>query len=205
MQTSILDASGFKAYKSYLAIKQHFTSTYDYFKYNGKVRITVDNFTKRSDRFHFAKLERKHKKELVQFIVSNALKDNISWIGDLTTDEADMNYLEWKKKIESLTYVFKTEVNRIKDYMEDEKLPFDDLFKIKETSFPLIFQFLLEERISIETIAIFNKIFNFIPIFDKKMVDNPLWMDYSRKILKYAAFITVDSAQYKKILQDVFL
>ena len=42
---------GFDAYKVYLALRQHFTSVYDYFKYNGKVRAGVESFLKRKDKF----------------------------------------------------------------------------------------------------------------------------------------------------------
>ena len=41
---------GFKAYKLYLAVKNHFTTSYDYFKYNGKVNAKEDSFLKRRDK-----------------------------------------------------------------------------------------------------------------------------------------------------------
>ena len=43
-------SEGINAYKTYLAIKQHFTSNYDYKKYNGKVKATEESFLKRRDR-----------------------------------------------------------------------------------------------------------------------------------------------------------
>ena len=37
--------TGFEVYKTYLALKQHFTKQeYDYFKYNGKVRANENSF-----------------------------------------------------------------------------------------------------------------------------------------------------------------
>ena len=41
----------FEAYKHYLALKLHFSSDYDYFKYNGKTNATQQSFEKRKDRF----------------------------------------------------------------------------------------------------------------------------------------------------------
>ena len=59
---------GFDAYKTYLAIKQHFTSGYDYFKYNGKVKAKIESFLKRKDKFFFRKLQKRYDKdELVEF------------------------------------------------------------------------------------------------------------------------------------------
>jgi hypothetical protein len=50
----------FSAYVKYLAFKRHFTTdSYDYFKYNGKVRASIDSFQSRNDSFFFLKLARK--------------------------------------------------------------------------------------------------------------------------------------------------
>ena len=57
----------FDAYKQYLSLKNHFTKEkYDYHKYCGKSRATVQSFYKRKDRFWFEKLARnKDDKEVV--------------------------------------------------------------------------------------------------------------------------------------------
>ena len=50
----------FDCYKIYLALKNHFTrDSYDYHKYNGRTRATVEAFYKRKDRFWFEKMCRK--------------------------------------------------------------------------------------------------------------------------------------------------
>ena len=46
----------FEAYQKYIALKLHFTSDYDYFKYNGKTNVTLNSFNERKDKFHFKKL-----------------------------------------------------------------------------------------------------------------------------------------------------
>ena len=63
----------FDAYKCYLSLKNHFTKdSYDYHKYCGKTRATVQSFYKRKDRFWFEKLARnKTDEEVVNFFVSN--------------------------------------------------------------------------------------------------------------------------------------
>ena len=49
----------FEVYKTYLALKNHFTQAkYDYNKYCGKVRASLNSFYKRKDRFWFEKLSR---------------------------------------------------------------------------------------------------------------------------------------------------
>ena len=50
-----------------------------------------------------------------------------------------------------------------------------------------------------------NKLLHFSNQFDKKMVDDSIWMRYSKKVMKYSPFIVIDTQKYKKILRDVFL
>jgi hypothetical protein len=65
----------FDAYKQYLSLKNHFTKDkYDYHKYCGKSRATVQSFYKRKDRFWFEKFSRqKTDQEVIDFFVSNFL------------------------------------------------------------------------------------------------------------------------------------
>ena len=57
-----------------LALKLHFSSDYDYFKYNGKTNATQQSFEKRKDRFRFSKLARKLEDPLlIEFFVSNII------------------------------------------------------------------------------------------------------------------------------------
>ena len=51
----------FDTYKQYLAFKHHFTKPkYDYFRYGGKSRASLDAFYKRKDRYFFEKTSRKY-------------------------------------------------------------------------------------------------------------------------------------------------
>jgi hypothetical protein len=107
---------GLKAYKTYLAIRNHFNTDYDYFKYNGKLKVSNDSFLKRRDKFFFAKLERNYRNnELIYFFVANFLDNDSSWSGSLVGSESEKKYLEWRKRIESLKYNFKTECEKIQN------------------------------------------------------------------------------------------
>ena len=105
----------FDTYKTYLALKNHFTKdNYDYHKYCGKVRASVDSFYKRKDRFWFERVSRnKTDKEVLNYFVSNfVMADDPGnlWIGVIQR-EGDRNYTAWQKRVQSLTYVFKEETN----------------------------------------------------------------------------------------------
>ena len=78
----------FDAYRCYLSMKNHFTKDkYDYHKYCGKSRATVQSFYKRKDRFWFEKFARqKSDKEVEDFFVSNFITctdPSKLWIGEM--------------------------------------------------------------------------------------------------------------------------
>ena len=67
------DMEAYEAYKIYHALKLHFNSDYDYNKYNGKAKVTVDSYLKRKDRPFFAKVARKYltSENTKNFFISN--------------------------------------------------------------------------------------------------------------------------------------
>ena len=68
---------GYNAYKTYVALKNHFTSdSYDYFKYKGKARVKEETFLKRKDKFFFEKIEKKYQEDLVGLELWLVIKQN---------------------------------------------------------------------------------------------------------------------------------
>jgi hypothetical protein len=193
----------FDVYKTYLSLKNHFTKEkYDYHKYCGKVRAQLQSFYKRKDRYWFERLSRqKGDKEIVDFFVSNFVScddPQSLWIGDMIRDGED-RYVNWIKKQQSLSYFFQQEVESIFN-----KNNFDDMFEIKNNSHPQLIKEYFQDNISLETVVILNKIFNFLNTFDKKMKD-PVWEFVSMRIKKYDCFLNIDIFKYKKILKECVL
>tara|TARA_B100000073_G_scaffold341066_1_gene341823 strand:+ start:3916 stop:4527 length:612 start_codon:yes stop_codon:yes gene_type:complete len=193
--------SPFDAYRSYLGLKNHFTrESYDYHKYCGKSRASLQSFYKRKDRFFFEKLSRqKDDGEVIEFFVSNFVScddPQSLWIGEIVRN-GEQNYTDWKKRLQSLSYTFKTEVEN-----NFEGKNFDDMFKIVGTKHPPIIREHLGKNISLETMVILNKIVSFKPRFDAKL-DDPVWKFLSMRMDKYNAFLSVDVFRYKKILKQV--
>ena len=190
------------AYRQYLALKNHFTKdSYDYHKYCGKSRATVQSFYKRKDRFWFEKVARqKTDQEIVEFFVANFVScpdPETLWIGEMIK-EGEEKYTNWKKKIQSLSYVFKEETEKLFD---DKKV--DEIFQCSK-GHPLILKNFLSGKISLETMVIYDRIFLFGKDYDKKLKD-PVWETVSRKIKKYNPFLNIDVQRYKSILKNVVL
>ena len=192
----------FDAYRCYLSLKNHFTKDhYDYHKYRGKTRATVQAFYKRKDRFWFEKFARsKNDKEVEEFFVSNFIYSTdpaTMWIGEMIK-EGEGRYTEWKKKVQSLSYIFKEEAENI-----FEKQKVDDVFDCSK-GHPTILKSYLGGDTSLETMVICDIIFGYGKDFDKRLND-PVWETVSRKIKKYKPFININVPRYKKILKEVVI
>ena len=190
----------FETYQHYLSLKNHFTNPkYDFFKYGAKTRASVTSFNKRKDKYWFEKTSRKYSdKEVVNFLVSNfAYSDNPQnlWIGEII-NSGERTYAEWMKRQQSLSYLFKEQSNEL---LSERKLA--ELFNCSK-GHPVILKRYLGGKISLETLVIFNKIFDFVSIMDKKL-DDPVWETVSLKIKKYNPFINIDVFQYKKVLRSI--
>ena len=194
--------TGYETFEIYQALKLHFTSdSYDYFKYNGKTSISVNAFENRKDKYHFYKLSRKcnNKEDLINFVVANFVEDEKSWVGNLLTEEADMNYRKRQKVIQSLSYTFENDCKLI---FEDCILNPNEVIKT-DGDYPILLTKTLQKVTQIETLCILNDILGFFPMWSKKISDTIRWPEYRRKCIKYATFLPKDSVKYKLILKKV--
>jgi hypothetical protein len=192
----------FDSYKTYLSLKNHFTKdSYDYFKYCGKSRATLQSFYKRKDRMWFEKVSRqKSDQEVVDFFVANFVSCNdpeTLWIGEMIK-EGEGRYQNWQKKIQSLSYLFKEESESL---FEENK--FQEVFSCSKGHPPLLKKF-LTGKVSLETLVIYDKIFSYSKNFDKKLKD-PVWETVSRRIKKYNPFLNIDVFRFRKILKEIVL
>jgi hypothetical protein len=192
----------FDAYKCYLSLKNHFTKdSYDYFKYCGRSRASLQSFYKRKDRMWFEKVSRqKTDQEVVDFFVANFVSCNdpeTLWIGEMIKD-GEVRYQNWQKKVQSLSYVFKEESQTL-----FEENQFQDIFNCSK-GHPILLKKFLTNKISLETLVIYDKIFSYSSNFDKKLKD-PVWETISRRIKKYSPFLNIDVFRFRKILKEIVL
>lgn len=193
---------GYEAFGLYESLKLHFTKdSYDFHKYNGKSNISVTSFENRKDKYHFYKLSRKFNKreDLIEFLVANFVERDGLWVGDLLTEDAEVNYRSRQKIIQSLSYEFTGDLAKLFDGVDDP----NEVIKVVNGDYPILLTYTLQRVIKIETLCILNSILNFLPMWDKKITDTIRWPDLRRKIIKYTAFLPKDSVKYKLILKKV--
>jgi len=192
----------FECYKTYVAMKQHFTKDkYDYFKYGGKSRASATSFNNRKDRYFFERMSRKKSDEqIVQYFISNFISTEDPskvWIGEIIKN-GETNFQDWQKRNQSLAYVFGDEIERV-----FKGSSFDSYFD-SDGQHPKILKEYLKGEVSIETLVILDRILGYAERFDKKILD-PIWGAVSLKIKKYKPFLNIDVSRYKKILKEKVL
>ena len=112
--------------------------------------------------------------------------------------EGEGRYQEWKKKTQSLSYIFKEEVNNLFDNNQ-----VNEVFDCSKGHPPILKSYLGGET-SLETLVICDRIFEYGKNFDKKL-DDPVWQSVSKRIKKYDPFLNINVPKFKKILQEIVL
>jgi hypothetical protein len=176
-------------------MKKHFTSDYDYHKYNGKIRASYEKYRTRNDAYFFEKLSRKDNPE--HLMLSNMIVKPNVWIREIIEPEGEDRYIEWQRRIDTLSRTFKSEIADL-----------DDNFQANFTSVvgqhPLVMTYYTQKKISLETLTILAHIANIFPYWEKEIVDKIIASDIIRLIRKYKPFLEIDEKKFKELIRDRF-
>jgi len=190
----------FESYKLYNALKLHFeTDSYDAIKYHFKTSIKPTSFFKRKDKFFFAKLAKTYENELKEFYIAN-FKNDVKYVGDMLNEGGERYYRDHKKIMESLTYQFQTDINKLYDM----DVPFDSLLEADKNNHPLIIKLWMQDEILLETVVILDSLLGFVERENKKITDTIIWPDIYRKIMKYKPFVKFDRDKCLSLLKETF-
>jgi len=192
--------TGFAAFALYNALKTHFTSTsYDFFKYNGKTNVYKETFMKHKSKYQFYKLSRKYTlEELRNFFIANLVHGESNWIGDMLSAEGEKWYTKHKKVNQSLTYVFENDIIGLLGDDDPEQM-----LAVIDGQHPNLLREVMSGSIQIETMVILNDIMNFFPMWNRKISDDIIWPNWRLKCEKYTPFINYDKVKFKNILREL--
>ena len=132
---------------------------------------------KRKDKHFFGKVARKYGDDTQDFFVSNFLKNEKGYIGEFN----DRNFTDWKKRHQSLRYMFEQDMNLLLNQVSD----FNKLFTVENGQHPILFRNYLSQRINIETMIILNKLVNYQKDWDKQINENIIWPNHRNKLNNY--------------------
>ena len=202
--------TGFESYKLYLSIWQHFSLSrdYNYFKYKGKLgNITGKTYNNRKDKYFFEALGARNKGDLLQYYVANFAHhgSEVQWIGDLHSKESEDVYVHWQKRIQSLSYIFEKDLKEINEFLIARGLGFDRLFDYDEDDgHPIIFRFVQQRMIEVETYIIMDKILGFSKRIAKNIKDSYIFPSEQYRYDRYSEFLNLKDEKYIRIMKGVF-
>lgn len=183
----------YDAYKIYHVLKLHFNTDYDFNKYSGKAKVTVDSFLKRKDRPFFAKVARKYMSgpTVKNYFISNFIVNPRGWVGDFNEE----NYVQYKKRIQSLKYNY---INELQELLNKVKV-FDEIFYVKEGQHPLLLKQFLSKKMSLETMCIMESLLEYTKYWNKDIDENIVWPIWEKLIKNYSSLLTFDRDSYRMI------
>ena len=170
---------GFECYKLYLAMQRHFSSSYDFFQYNGKVKANSESYSKRPDVFAFEKLAKIiPNDELIDFFLPHFLENPKEWIRNMTKG----NLERYRATIKNLPTKFREDLQRIK--MEGPQ-------KVMAVGgdIPLIHRLAIKDEISIETLILIDWLVPFIDDHAERVAVPFVFPEHIKKLQNYRPFL----------------
>ena len=192
-------------YARYLAVKNHFTTDYDYQRYGGRVTAKLESFTKRPDRYFFHKLSKRYnERDILDYFVSNFAVDGNKWVGNLINNEGAENYTRFRKYKDAFDYHFRNDCVSVNNDVVSNNIHFDDMFSVVDGQHPRLLRLLLSEKIAIQSFIIFDQILSFSKRWDKQIKETIIWPEKSFKLKKLKPFIRFNNTEAKFIMREVF-
>lgn len=190
----------YEAYLYYLALKRHFTSdSYDFFKYNGRVKSSRSAFVKKKQNiFFYNKLS--HITDYKKFLLANFSQGNAKvWIGDLVRSDEYMDlYKNWMKYDQSKSYQFQ---KQLKPLIEQ----YGSIYEICRSidgNFPVILDEYLQKNIDFDTLVMLDKYLNVFDALKENFTHDPVFSDINRRCAKYKGFVQSNNKVIKNFILE---
>lgn len=185
---------GFECYKLYLAMQRHFSTSYDFFTYNGKVKGSTESYQKRNDMFTFEKLSKiVAKEDLIDFFLVHFLENPKEWIRSMSKS----NLEKYQSMVRQIPQTFREDLRRIK---------MEGLSKVMKTDngIPTIHKLAIAKDISIETLIIIDWMVPFIDRHAEEVAVPFVFPEHIKKLQKYRPFLKIKLEDNYKYLVDCF-
>ena len=198
---------GFDVYRTYLAMKLHYSSDkFEFFQYDGKVNAKEETYHDRNDFYCFETVARKYdSQEIKEYMLASFVEaGNPSkvWIGDIKRSGKD-RWLVWAKRQQSLAYLVEQDLDSMVEHLETKGDTFNSLFETMG-GHPALLRLYIKRSINLETLIIFDLVLNFMRTWDKELRD-PLWEQLSFKIKNYKPFLSIPTIKYKQLMKETFI
>jgi hypothetical protein len=185
---------GYQTFQLYLALQRHFTSDYDFFKYNGKVNASSDAYKKRTDVFAFEKLSKiVPSDQTVDFLLAHMLDNPKEYIRNMSKPKYD----EYSNRLKKLPQIFSVDL----EYLRNEGM--SDVMKVTSSDIPIIHKRAISNEISIETIIILDSIFPFVDKHSEECKVPFVFPQYIDKVKNYRPFLLLKVTDKTEIFRSL--
>ncbi len=193
--------NGYEAYQTYLSVKLHFDSDYDFFKYHGKSRSSEQSFNLRKDKYSYHKLSRMYNdQEFVSFLAVMFCHDDRVFVRDLFGPTPETRFKEdsqWKKEWK-------------KNLLADLQTmgTFSEAIKRKdEFSYPPLLTLAFQGEVNYNTMALLEEHAKILTAWNKFLQGDFIWDSYYKRMCNYVPFVShgfnaIDSVASKLFLID---
>lgn len=188
---------GYETYILYLALQKHFSSNYDFFKYNGKVKASTQSYQKRNDIYSFEKIPKiVPKKEILDFMLAHFLDNPKAWIKNMSR----VDYEKYKSVLKNMTTNFKRDLETI----SHDPASF---LAVTENEIPKIHDYCMRDEIKIESLVLLDQLHPFIDDHEEKCKVPFAFPQHITRIKKYRPFVIqkVDINIIRDIARDILL
>lgn len=200
--SDVVLSDALRAFKDYVGLKLHFNSDFIFRRDMQLNRINETALMKRKDAFMFYSLvERTEDRETrLQMLISGFRMNPKLWIGEIDDQELKAFHKNRMRIMGALKYSFRTDVDRIVRFMEEENITAKKLFKTDGKQ-PLLIACLdqIDGGVTDETLSLLDKGFKFTNQTD----DDPFWQERKLSISKYHHWIDVEGEFLKQQLSRV--
>jgi hypothetical protein len=117
-------------------------------------------------------------------------------------EEANEYYLEWQKRKQSITRIFKDDLNTIELESQKNALSLDQIINFTLNEYPCIIRLYLGKKISIESVSILNDMLAFMPKWKQNKSAMLILESDIRKIEKVKGFVKYDAEKIKPIFNE---
>ena len=188
---------GYEAFSTYIALKQHFLSDYDYHKYNGKISASRRAFEKRRDKLFFDKLA-KHA-DIMGFLVANLVSNPRVYIKNLAYSPLADKI--WKDHVHRQANL----LDNLKEELQFIESPLRKNLLVKSGQHPPLLKLYLSKKVSLDTLCMICYITKCVGLWDKELEDDVVYADIGKLMKNYIPFMSYDRTKVKQILKEFYV
>jgi hypothetical protein len=185
---------GFETFQLYIALQRHFSSNYDFFKYNGRVSASSDSYSKRPDLYAFEKLSKIiPADERVDFLIAHFLENSKEYIRNMSKTKLD----SYKALLKNLPKKYEEDLQ----FLQNEGM--SECLKSTADDMPEIHKKAISKSITLETVLILDSIFPFVDKHAEACKVPFVFPQHIEKLKKYRPFLVQKLETKKELFREI--